>query len=192
MYAGCILWLSITTTVASVTYHWVCDTNDCNGDPEFSSTIVISDSAYTIGYFAGINNNVVSWDITSGIGNGFSLNLSDLISGPPGSTINDDDNLRIMLSADKLEIILLEDVSSGANITFENPLEGRADFFEAMDYSVGALRDGSEENTYSDIIIRGRFVKTTPESGSLLPSNTHSSTYHLPDTSTTDRHISGD
>lgn len=39
--------LALSSTVnAAVTYQWICDQPDCNGDQLFSSTMVISDAAY--------------------------------------------------------------------------------------------------------------------------------------------------
>ena len=153
---------------ASVMYNWVCDSTDCNGDPDFASSIEISDSAFAAGDFTGIIGNVLSWDTVSGVGNGFALSLDDILSGTPGSSIDDDDNLRIVLSVDRLEISLLQDISAGTNITFDDPLEGRVDFFEGSNYSVGALRDGPVGSIFSDILIQGRFVNPIPEPSTLL------------------------
>lgn len=170
LLAGVAL-LTITTTAAnaSIIYNWVCDATDCNGDPAFASSIEISDSAFAAGDFTGITGNVLAWDTASGVGDGFAVNLSNILSSDlPGSTINDDDNLRIVLSSDKLEIALLEDISLGTNITFDDPTEGRVDFFEGANYSAGALRDGPTGSPFSDIVIQGRFVRAVPEPATLL------------------------
>ena len=138
---------------ASVTYQWVCDFADCNGDPTFTSTMVISDSAFASGDFTGVTGNVLSWDTSSGVGDGFTLGLADI-----ASNLGDDVNLRIVLSGDSSLINDLLDVSLGTNITFESN-EGRVDFFEGMNtnYSVGALRDGPIGNPFSTINIQGQF-----------------------------------
>jgi hypothetical protein len=165
---GSVLLFTVSTTAsASVIYNWLCDSTDCDGDPGFASSIEISDSAFAAGDFTGIIGNVLSWDTMSGVGDGFALGLDDILSGPPGSNTDDDDNLRIVLSADRLVISFLEDISAGTNITFDDPLEGRVDFFEGANYSVGSLRDGPSGSVFSDIVIRGQFVRSVPEPGTL-------------------------
>ena len=164
LVVGSLLFFAVSaTTNATVIYNWVCDSADCNGDIGFASSIVITDSAFAAGDFTGIVGNVLSWDTVSSVGDGFALSLDDILSGSPGSNIDDDDNLRIVLSLDKLEISFLEDISAGTNITFDDPLEGRVDFFEGANYSVGSLRDGPLLSDFSDIIIQGRFVQSVPE-----------------------------
>ncbi|MBT8438915.1 MAG: hypothetical protein KJO91_04245, partial [Gammaproteobacteria bacterium] len=137
---------------------WVCDVADCNGDPTFTSTIVISDSAFASGDFTGVAGNVLSWDTSSGVGDGFTVSLADILSANPGLPTNDYDNLRIVLSGDGSLINDLLDISTGTNITFDSN-EGRVDFFEGTNtnYSVGSLRDGPIGSTFSDIIIQGQF-----------------------------------
>lgn len=100
-----------------------------------------------------MTGNVLSWDTTSGVGDGFSLSLADI-----ASNLQDDVNLRIVLTPDRSKINDLLDVSGGTNITFDSP-EGRVDFFEGtlLDYSVGSLRDGPIGSDFSDIIIQGYF-----------------------------------
>ena len=164
VFGGLLFFAVSAIANAFVTYDWVCDSTDCNGDSGFASSIVITDSAFAAGDFTGIVGNVLSWDTVSGVGDGFALSLDDILSSDsPGSTINDDDNLQIVLSLDKLEISFLEDISAGTNIAFDDPLEGRADFFEGANYSVGALRDGPLGSDFSNIIIQGRFVQSVPE-----------------------------
>jgi len=154
---------------ASVIYKWVCDAADCNGDPAFRSVLEISDSAFAAGDFTGVSGNVLSWDTASGVGDGFSLSLADILTGPVGSNTDDDDNLRIVLTADGSEVSDLLDISAGTNITF-NSSEGRVDFFEGTGgaYSVGSLRDGPVGSPSSDIVIMGRFVRVVPEPASTV------------------------
>jgi len=146
--------LALSSSVnAAVTYQWICEQPDCNGDQLFSSTMTISDAAYAAGDFTGVAGNVLSWDTTSGVGDGFSLGLADI-----ASSLQDDINLRIVLTPDRSKINDLFDVSQGTNISFDSP-EGRVDFFEGslLNYSVGALRDGPIGSEFSDIIIQGYF-----------------------------------
>ncbi len=165
---GIVLMFAMSATAsASVIYTWLCDTADCNGDAGFGSTMEISDSAFAAGDFTGVAGNVLSWDTVSGVGDGFALGLDDILSGTPGSNTDDDDQLRIVLSADRLVISLIEDISAGTNITFEDEFEGRVDFFEGANYSVGSLRDGPRDAPYSDIIIQGQFVRVIPEPSTL-------------------------
>ena len=147
---------------ASVMYNWVCDSPDCNGDLGFASSIEISDSAFGAGDFTGITGNVLSWDTVSGVDDGFALSLGDILSSSPGFPNDDINNLRIVLSEDRLEIILLEDVTAGTNITFGDLTDGRVDIFEGSNYSAGAMKDESL------IIIQGRFVRPVPEPATML------------------------
>lgn len=154
---------------ASVLYDWVCDFPGCNGDSAFSSTIEISDAAFLAGDFTGVSGNVLSWTTTSGIGDGFTLALGDILTGPPGSSTDDDDNLRIVLNGTGLEISDLLDISAGTNITFFDSSIGRVDFFEGLNgaYSVGSLNDFSPVTVPSTIVIQGLFVRRVPEPATL-------------------------
>ena len=138
---------------ASVTYQWVCDSLNCNGDSLFTSTMVISDSAFAAGDFTGVAGNVLSWDTCSGVGDGYTLGLADI-----ATSLGDDVNLRIVLSGDGSLINDLLDISAGTNITFDS-IEGRVDFFQGVNtnYSVGSLRDGPIGGSFSDITIQGHF-----------------------------------
>ena len=138
---------------ASVTYQWVCDSLNCNGDSLFTSTMVISDSAFAAGDFTGVAGNVLSWDTSSGVGDGYTLGLADI-----ATSLGDDVNLRIVLSGDGSLINDLLDISAGTNITFDS-IEGRVDFFQGVNtnYSVGSLRDGPIGGPFSDITIQGHF-----------------------------------
>lgn len=154
LFISAIMFSALSFPVsASVTYQWVCDVADCNGDPTFTSTMVISDSAFASGSFTGIAGNVLSWNTSSGVGDGFTLGLADI-----ASSLGDDVNLSIVLSGDGSLINDLLDTGAGTNITFDSS-EGRVDFFEGINtnYSVGSLRDGPIGSTFSNIIIQGQF-----------------------------------
>ncbi len=169
---GIVLGMMTTSANAGVFYDWVCDDPTCNGDPAFSSSMEIANTAFAAGSFIGVVGNVLSWDTSSGIGDGYSLSLGDILSGPPGSNTDDDDNLQIVLTADKSEISDLLDISAGTNITFFDASVGRVDFFEGVGggYSVGSLQDFSPVTVTSSIIVAGRFVRRAaqvPEPASL-------------------------
>ncbi len=59
VFAGALLLCtSGTSASASVTYNWLCDVPTCNGDPSFSSTLIISDSAFAAGSFTGVAGTI--------------------------------------------------------------------------------------------------------------------------------------
>ncbi len=143
-------------------YEWVCDDASCDGDPNFTSTMTISDSAFDSGDFTGVAGNLLSWVTTSGVGDGYTLTLPTMLNGS-GPTA-DQTNVRIVLSADKSEVAQLLDISDGTNITFFDWDIGRVDFYEGLNYSVGSLQDSAmiPNSEFAGITISGRFQQVAP------------------------------
>ena len=136
----------------------------------FTSIMSISDSAYAAGEFTGVTGNILSWTTTSGVGTGFTLNLSTMYDG--AAPIADQTDIKIVLSADKSEVAELWDVSSGTNITFFDSTIGWVDFFEGTNYSAMSHGDATmiDDRLNTDINISGRFkqVNPVPEPATLL------------------------
>lgn len=145
---------------ASAIYDWVCDDASCNGDPTFSAFLELSDAAVAAGDFIGVAGNILSAGITSGVGDGFSLELSDILTGSPGSNTDDVNNVRIVLNALRTEVDDLIDISAGTNITFFDAAEGRVDFLEGTNgnYIVQLAQDLVPEPV-PVTGIPGRFVR---------------------------------
>ena len=150
---------------ASVIYQWVCDDPSCNGDPAFTSTLAISDGAFAAGSFTGVAGNILSWNTTSGIGDGYTLTLGDMLTGLPSAVTDDVNHVQMVLNADGSEVSDLLDITAGTNITFFDASIGRVDFFEGTGggYSVGSLQDLAPGQVISSIIVGGRFVRAVPE-----------------------------
>ncbi len=148
---------------ATAIYEWVCDDANCNGDSDFTSTMTISESAFTAGGFTGISGNLLNWTTTSGVGVGYTLTLPNMLNASSGTTA-DQSHVKIVLSADGSEVSELWDVSDGTNITFFDSEIGRVDFFEGSTYSVGSLQDATmfNDRVFSDILIDGRFKRVAP------------------------------
>ena len=162
-----VLLAAVTTAIsavgarASVVYDWVCDDPGCDGDAAFAATLTLSDVAFLAGDFTGVAGNIEAWTTTSGVGAGFTLGLGDILTGADGSVVDDADNVRMVLSADRSEVSDLFDVTVGTNISFIGPdrIQPRVDYFEGAGggYTVGALRDAA--GVTSNIVIEGRFVR---------------------------------
>ena len=134
LIVGSLLFFAVSAaTNATVIYNWVCDSADCNGDSGFASSIVLTDSAFAAGDFTGILGNVLSWTTASDAFGGLALELEDILSRDGNSA--DDENLRLVLSDDKLEISFLEDISDGTDIIFYNLLVGGVSFAEGGNYT---------------------------------------------------------
>ena len=155
------------TAHASVIYNWVCDNADCDGDPAFSAFLELSDAAVLAGDFTGVAGNILSAGISSGVGDGFTLSLADMLTGSPGSNEDDVNNIRIVLNSAGTEIVDLLDITAGTNITFFNASQGRVDFLEGTNsnYFVQLILDANTEDLL--LSVGGRFVRVVPEPGSL-------------------------
>ncbi len=155
---------------ASAIFDWVCDDPNCNGDPGFTAFLELSDAAVAAGDFTGVSGNILSAGVTSGVGDGFSLALGDMLTGSPGSNEDDVNNIRIVLNSARTEVIELFDISPGTNITFFRAGEGRVDFLETSGgspYFVQLVQDLAPVQT-SLFNIQGQFVLRVPEPSSLI------------------------
>lgn len=159
----------------AISFVWVCDNPGCNGDAGFSAFLDLSDAAVAAGDFTGVAGNILSAGVTSGIGNGFSLTLSDMLTGPAGSPEDDVNHIRIVLNAARTEIAALYDISSGTNITFFRSGVGRVDFLETGEtypYFVQFVQDLDPSAVSLPGAISGRFVRNdvsrVPEPGTML------------------------
>jgi hypothetical protein len=98
------------------------------------------------------------------VGDGFSLDLADLLAAPafPGDPADDVNNIRIVFSADRSVIDDLIDITSGTNITFVDT-GGRVDFLEETGgnpYFIQLIQDQSPSSTLSNV--QGQFVQRVP------------------------------
>jgi len=164
LVVGSLLFLAVSaTTNATVIYNWVCDSADCNGDSGFASSIVITDSAFAAGDFTGIVGNVLGWNTVSDAFGGLALDLEDILSRDGNSA--DDENLHLVLSDDKLEISILEDISDGTDIIFYNLLVGGVSFHEGENYTATTYAADYSNMTQH---IQGRFVKSAVPEPSII------------------------
>jgi len=131
----------------------------------------ISDSAFAAGSFTGVAGNILSWDTTSGVGNGFMVDLADMDSDP--GTFNDDvNNIMIVLSADGSQILDLIDIHvDGIFISFRDDTQGDVFFEEGTSgsYFVGGRIDRQPTTVLASTPVLGIFVRVTqvPEPGTL-------------------------
>lgn len=96
--ALCALGASSTASkAAGVFFDWVCDT--CGADPDFSFSIEFSQAAVDAGRFVGVDGNVLSLSISSGVGDGYTNTLDDLMDD---GVVNDRSNFGVIFSPDGL------------------------------------------------------------------------------------------
>ena len=166
--SGAVLWGFAFSANASVFFDWVCADPTCSGDSGFSTFFEFSDAAVASGDFTGVSGNILSAGLTSSVGDGFALDLSDL-EEVPGTIAADQSNIRVVLDAARQTVIMLEDVSFGVLLDFLDAAEGQIIFHESnlVPYLVEFRRDFSPVCCVSDDTdIRGQFERrasSTPE-----------------------------
>ena len=166
--------LSLSTNHAlamSVFYDFACDNCAAIGDPGFSFSFEFSQAAVDEGSFLGIagsdgvegtaDDNILSALISSGIGNGYTNTLADLIQSG-GPSVNDRTDTFIAFSADRQFIDDILDIGSGGDLLeFTNLSVGRTILSEGtnQNYSITLIQDLNPRSSDNFINVTGVFQR---------------------------------
>ncbi|MCP5436301.1 MAG: PEP-CTERM sorting domain-containing protein [Chromatiaceae bacterium] len=154
---------------AGVFFDFICDDPTCNGSPDLSLTIEF-DSTVVVpnGSFTGADNGILSMTWSSGVGDGFTLTLADLVDN--GGADNDRSDLRITFDPTASIVKGLEDINGSIISPGFLGSIGEIQFREGanFDYFIDDIDDYSPANVSDNRTINGLFVRRVPTPATLF------------------------